>query len=69
MSDEEQLKLLEDGIANGLVAGSELDLAEEIEKRIAQDDLKAEVEDLVVDISSYCFDDKTIGVVKYERKN
>lgn len=58
-----------DGIANGLVAGSELDLAEEIEKRIAQDDLKAEVEDLVVDISNYCFDDKTIGVVKYERKN
>lgn len=58
-----------DGIANGLVAGSELDLAEEIEKRIAQDNLRAEVEELVVDISNYCFDDKTIGVVKYERKN
>lgn len=58
-----------DGVANGLVAGSELDLVEEIEKRISQDNLKAEVEELVVDISNYCFDDKTIGVVKYERKN
>lgn len=58
-----------DGIANGLVSGSELDLAEEIEKRIARENLEAEVEELVVDISNYCFDDKTIGVVKYERKN
>jgi len=58
-----------DGIANGLVAGTELSLVEEIEKNIAAKCLRSELEDLVVDISNYCFDDKTIGVVKYERKN
>lgn len=58
-----------DGIANGLVMGSELNLVEEIEKRIALENIKTDVEDLVVDISNYCFDDKTIGVVKYERTN
>lgn len=58
-----------DGIANGLVAGSELDFVEEIEKRSIPSQLKSDVEELVIDISNYCFDDKTIGVVKYERKN
>lgn len=56
-----------DGVANGIIAGQEIDLVEEIEKRIGSQDLKAELVALLAEISEYCFDDKTIGVVKYEQ--
>lgn len=56
-----------DGIANNIQKGKEIGLAEEIEKSITSDKLKTNLEELVADIADYSFDDKTIGVVKYER--
>ena len=55
-----------DGIANGLIQGSQIDVITSIEKEICIDDLKSELENFVTDIAKYSFDDKTIGVVKYE---
>ncbi len=56
-----------DGIANNIQRGKEIELAEEIEKNIIGSVLKTSLEELVADIADYSFDDKTIGVVKYER--
>jgi hypothetical protein len=56
-----------DGIANGILPGKEINLVEEIEKDICADELKHALEDFLSDVSNYCFDDKTVGVVKYER--
>ena len=58
-----------DGVANGLTSGKELELVEEIEKNTLNEELKFELETLVNEIGEYNFDDKTVGVVKYERKN
>lgn len=58
-----------DGVANGIQPGKEINLVEDIEKATSLEELKAELEELISDISNYCFDDKTVGVVKYERKN
>ena len=58
-----------DGVANGLVSGKELELVKEIENNTSSDVLKEELENLVKEIGDYSFDDKTVGVVKYERKN
>lgn len=55
-----------DGVANGIVAGQELNLVREIEENISADKLKKELETLLEEIADYCFDDKTVGVVKYE---
>lgn len=58
-----------DGVANGLVLGKELDLLNEIERNTSSEVLKVELENLIKEIGDYSFDDKTVGVVKYERKN
>lgn len=58
-----------DGAANGFVAGKELNLINELEKSTSKDTLKRELEDLIKEIGKYIFDDKTIGVVKYEKNN
>ena len=55
-----------DGVANGILAGQELNLVRDIEENTSADMLKKEIEALLEDISDYCFDDKTVGVVKYE---
>lgn len=56
-----------DGVANGIIFGKEISLVEDIEKVTSPNDLRTELEELLSDISNYCFDDKTVGVVKYER--
>lgn len=56
-----------DGIANNIQKGKEIELAVEIENNIVGSVLKTNLEELVEDIADYSFDDKTIGVVKYER--
>ena len=58
-----------DGIANGLKYGSEYELVRDIEKNTPSENLKDELELLVVDISDFSSDDRTLGVVKYEWKN
>lgn len=58
-----------DGIANNIQEGREIDLVREIEAHCNPQNLKSEIETLVVDISEYSSDDRTIGVVKYERKD
>ena len=58
-----------DGVANGLVLGKELEFINEIERSTSQEVLKEELENLIREIGDYNFDDKTVGVVKYERKN
>ena len=56
-----------DGIANGILPGKEINLVEEIENNICVIELRHALEDFLSDISNYCFDDMTVGVVKYER--
>lgn len=58
-----------DGIANGIQERRELDLVAEIETETAASELQNELENLVVDIADYSSDDRTLGVIKYERKN
>lgn len=58
-----------DGVSNGLIEGTELKLLTDIEKSVKADKLEAELTELIQDISEYCFDDRTIGVIKHERKN
>lgn len=61
--------LCTDGVANGITEGQELELVRELETSIDSSLLKEELEGLVVSISDYSTDDRTVGVVKYERKN
>ena len=61
--------LCTDGVANGITEGMELELVRELETKIEGALLKEELEKLVVSISDYNMDDRTVGVVKYERKN
>lgn len=56
-----------DGVANAIQAGEELNFVEEIEHNIESIRLEAELKDFMIDISQYSFDDKTLGVIKYER--
>lgn len=58
-----------DGVANGIQEGKELELVSEIETKTSVDELQHELEALVIDISEFSSDDRTVGVVKYERKN
>lgn len=61
--------LCTDGVANGITEGQELELVRELETNIETALLREELEKLVISISDYSMDDRTIGVVKYERKN
>ncbi len=61
--------LCTDGVANGIAEGMEIKLVQEIESSTTGDKLKSELEELVTDISDCSFDDRTVGVVKYEREN
>lgn len=61
--------LCTDGVANGITEGQELELVRELETSIDNSLLKDELEGLVVSISDYSADDRSVGVVKYERKN
>lgn len=56
-----------DGVVNGILPGKEIELVEEIEKNICAEELRRALEEFIEDVSNYCFDDKTVGVVKYER--
>lgn len=58
-----------DGVANNIQEGREIDLVRDIESHNNPQDLKSELEMLIVDISEYSSDDRTIGVIRYERKN
>lgn len=58
-----------DGVANGIQEGKELELISKIETETLEDELQHELEALVIDISEFSSDDRTVGVVKYERKN
>lgn len=58
-----------DGVANGIQEGREMDLVREIETGISSSELQGELEALLVDLAEFSFDDKTVGVVKYEHKN
>lgn len=58
-----------DGVANGIVSEKKIELVEDIEYNASPNKLKAELEEFVVEIGNYCYDDRTVGVVKYERKN
>lgn len=58
-----------DGVANNLQKGKELELVEEIDKNISSSILMKELENLIKEIGDYSFDDKTVGVVKYEQSN
>lgn len=58
-----------DGVANGIQEGKELELVSEIETETSEDELQYELESLLIDISEFSSDDRTVGVVKYERKN
>ena len=58
-----------DGVANGIIDGKEIELVKDIETSTRSDELKSELESFLIEISKYCFDDRTVGVVKYEWKN
>ncbi len=58
-----------DGVSNAITQGSELDFVEEIEHGVTSERLESELKDFMADISNYSFDDKTLGVVKYERQS
>ncbi len=58
-----------DGVANGIQTGHEIEMVAEIEAGISKDDLLSELKGLVADLAEYGGDDRTVGVVKYERTN
>ncbi len=55
-----------DGVADCILPGREMQLVQAIEKDITVGDLRKVLEAFIADISNYCQDDKTLGVVKYE---
>lgn len=58
-----------DGVSNGIQEGREMDLVKEIETETTASALQNELEALLVDISEFSSDDRTVGVVKYECEN
>ncbi len=58
-----------DGVANGIQEGREMEMVIELETAIPACEIRRELETLMLEISEYCMDDRTIGVIKYERKN
>lgn len=61
--------LCSDGVGNGIQEGRESELVNEIEKDVSIDDLQGELEGLVQSIADVSIDDRTVGVIKYDRKN
>ena len=61
--------LCTDGVSGGIAEGEELELVRELEKNVDSSLLKEELEEFVISISDYSVDDRSVGVVKYERKN
>lgn len=58
-----------DGVASGIQEGREMELVAEIETEIDEAALQDELKKLLIDLSEFSSDDRTVGVVKYERKN
>lgn len=58
-----------DGISNGICEGTELELCEEIENNVNIDELEMEIKNFFIEIEENSYDDKTLGVVKYEYKH
>lgn len=58
-----------DGVSNGIQEGREMELVTEIETETSAAELQNELENLIIDLSDFTSDDRTVGVVKYERKN
>lgn len=58
-----------DGVAYGIREGQELELVRELESNMDSLLLREELERFVIDISDYSADDRTVGMVKYGRKN
>ena len=61
--------LCTDGVANGITEGQELELVRELETNIDNSLLREELEGLIISISDYSADDRSVGMVKYEQKN
>lgn len=57
-----------DGVANGLMEGCETDMVRAIESDTTQEEMRRELEDMIVEISRYSADDRTLGAVKYEQE-
>lgn len=57
-----------DGVSNGLMEDRETDMVRAIESDTTQEEMRRELEDLIVEISKYSSDDRTLGVVKYEQR-
>lgn len=58
-----------DGFSNGIEADKELEFVKELESRVSASELRTELESFVNAISKASFDDKSIGVAKYEKQN
>lgn len=58
-----------DGVSNGIQEGCEREFVSEIETISTGEELQNELEALLADLAEYSSDDRTVGVVKYEREN
>ena len=58
-----------DGVFNGIQEGKEIELAHEIETNTSLGSLKNDLEMFVSMLSEFSSDDRTLGVVKYEKNN
>ena len=58
-----------DGVANGIQEGQQMELVKEIETKISIKEIRQELESLVLELSEFSSDDRTVGVVKYARKD
>lgn len=56
-----------DGFSNGIEADKELEFVKELESGVSASELRTELESFVNAISKASFDDKSIGVAKYEK--
>lgn len=58
-----------DGVSNFIRSGFETDFVREIENNIEKSKLKYEITKFIKDISEFSSDDRTAGVIKYEKEN
>lgn len=58
--------LATDGITNGITYGTDVDLVKEINYEMRSSDIKDEIYSFINEILKYSFDDKTLGIIKYE---
>ncbi len=58
-----------DGVFNGIQEGRGIELVQEIETNILPDNLKNELEKFIIMLSETSSDDRTVGVVRYEKAN